>query len=143
VSGPTLIGFFNDDISVIAVSDGYIIEFNGHYLYLNYVLTIPTAFRSGPHQGATSASGDSFSISQSNLAAPYRHLCGPTLSGQMTLIGASLLSVALGVGNYVTALPNDMITTNVIAAAIPPPAAAPPLPGALGSIGLAARRRKG
>jgi hypothetical protein len=61
----------------------------------------------------------------------------------MTLIGASLLSVALGVGSYVTALPNDMITTNVIAAAIPPPAAAPPLPGALGSIGLAARRRKG
>jgi hypothetical protein len=44
VSGPTLIGFFNDDISVIAVSDGYIIEFNGHYLYLNYALTIPTAF---------------------------------------------------------------------------------------------------
>jgi LysM repeat protein len=91
----------------------------------------------------TTQSGDSFSVSQYGVIVPYLYQTNTALSGSMTFLGTTLFLLGYTPGVYVTTLPNDTITTNVIASAVPLPAAAPLLLGALALTGFAARRRKG
>jgi hypothetical protein len=88
-------------------------------------------------------SGDSFAVSKFGVTVPYLYVTNTALSGSMTFVGATLFSLGYAPGVYVLTLPNDTITTNVIASAVPLPAAAPLLLGALALTGFAARRLKG
>ena len=121
---------------------GMVVSVNSEGWFYSYV-TPDAPHGTGAATYTTTQSGDSFAVSQFGVIVPYLYQTNSALSGSMTFVGATLFSLGYAPGAYVTALPEDTITTNVIASAVPLPAAAPLLLGALALTGFAARRRKG
>ena len=113
--------------------------------YTKYLFPSAGVTPHGPGNGAlgSSRTGDIFGFSDSAVGLSVGYVSGAAINGSLTFAAASLLSLGFTPGSYVTTLPNDAITTNVIGADVPLPAAAPMLLGALALTGVAARRRKG
>ena len=121
---------------------GEVISLNGGYALYTFGSTT-VAHGPGSVTSTIDRSGDDFGFLNGVLTVAIGYVSGTALSGSLTFVGASLFTLGYAPGAYVTALPNDTITTNVIASAVPLPAAAPLLLGALALTGFAARRRKG
>jgi hypothetical protein len=126
----------------VVPKDGMVVSVYVEGWFYSYA---PTFAPHGPGEATytTTQSGDSFAVSKYGVIVPYLYQTNTALSGSMTFLGTTLFLLGYTPGVYVTTLPNDTITTNVIASAVPLPAAAPLLLGALALTGFAARRRKG
>jgi hypothetical protein len=141
LTGATPVGDFSSDKGAVLPRFG-ILSLPGDGL--TYAASGPGDFGQGfPIEIASSASGSSF-LAQGNLVGvPIGYSSGQSLSGTMTFLGASFVSLGIDPGTYAYTLQgsNDTVTLRFGTTVVPLPAALPLMLGALGLAFAAVHRR--
>ena len=99
-------------------------------------IAVPIAFGPGGLSLTTMTTGNVFAMSSNTLFLPDGYVSGNPLTGTLRFLGASLMSLGITPGSYVTQLPSDTITLNFPETPVPLPGTLALFASALAVVGL-------
>lgn len=131
-------------VAGVGASQGYFATGVVNSLLTGYAgISGPTSFGSGLIVNATSSSGMGVGLNSGALLyLPRTYVSGSALASQDIFAGTTISALGLVTGQYVYTAPNDTITVNVLAAAVPEAASWAMMVFGLGAVGSVLRRRK-